>query len=329
MLSSQNLPGDAAQDTLPHRPNPRLQRVPPFSNSPPRFPRMSTLGVVASAARRLSPQALRDSWKLFPVSAKLSVPAEIVPPSYVHSKGGSPSIRNHTIEYKTKEQVAQMRRACELASHIREFAGKQVAPGITTDEIDKLVHAEVLRLGVYPSPLGYCGFPKSICTSVNNVVCHGIPDARPLVEGDIINIDVSVFADEYHGDCSGQCTACTHSPPAVRACGVGIGWNEGVFRRARLRACIPAVARPVRSTRSFRISPPPPSLPRPLPTPLTPFRFVSRPRCLFPRLPPRRHVCGWEDGPDERAPDQDHAGSPHGGHQAVRAGRAAQGDWYD
>lgn len=76
-------------------------------------------------------------------------------------------------------------------------------PGVTTDAIDKLVHDEIIRLGAYPSPLGYYGFPKSVCTSVNNVVCHGVPDMRPLEDGDIINIDVTVYVDGYHGDCSG------------------------------------------------------------------------------------------------------------------------------
>jgi methionyl aminopeptidase len=108
------------------------------------------------------------------------------------------------IEVKDVEAIGRMRRACALASRVRAFAGEQVRVGRTTDEIDALVHAEVIRLGIYPSPLGYANFPKSICTSVNQVVVHGIPDGRALQEGDIINIDVSVFVDGYHGDCSGM-----------------------------------------------------------------------------------------------------------------------------
>lgn len=100
--------------------------------------------------------------------------------------------------------MAGMRRSCAAASLIRAYAGSCVRVGRSTDEIDALVHAEVLRHGWYPSPLGYAGFPKSICTSVNQVVVHGIPDARRLEEGDIVNIDVSVYVEGFHGDCSGM-----------------------------------------------------------------------------------------------------------------------------
>jgi methionyl aminopeptidase len=74
--------------------------------------------------------------------------------------------------------------------------------GITTDEIDKAVHQMIVDNGAYPSPLGYCGYPKSVCTSVNECICHGIPDSRPLEDGDIINIDVTVYLNGYHGDTS-------------------------------------------------------------------------------------------------------------------------------
>ena len=77
-----------------------------------------------------------------------------------------------------------------------------IQPGITTDEIDKLVHYEVLKHDAYPSPLRYKGFPKSCCTSINNVICHGVPDQNKLVSGDVINVDVSVFLNGYHGDTS-------------------------------------------------------------------------------------------------------------------------------
>lgn len=73
---------------------------------------------------------------------------------------------------------------------------------MTTDEIDEFVYNEAISKNAYPSPLRYCGFPKSICTSVNNIACHGIPDDRKLVDGDIINIDITVFLNNFHGDCS-------------------------------------------------------------------------------------------------------------------------------
>ncbi|KAF0298797.1 Methionine aminopeptidase 1D, mitochondrial [Amphibalanus amphitrite] len=78
----------------------------------------------------------------------------------------------------------------------------RLQPGVTTEEIDRLVHRLTVQHGAYPSPLNYRGFPKSVCTSVNNVACHGIPDDRPLEDGDIINIDVTVFLDGHNGDCS-------------------------------------------------------------------------------------------------------------------------------
>jgi methionyl aminopeptidase len=76
-------------------------------------------------------------------------------------------------------------------------------PGVTTDEIDKRLHEYMISLDVYPSPLGYRSFPKSLCTSVNNVMCHGIPDSRPLEDGDIVNVDITVYTREgFHGDAS-------------------------------------------------------------------------------------------------------------------------------
>eukprot|EP00536_Pseudo-nitzschia_multiseries_P015756 jgi/Psemu1/299092/fgenesh1_pm.946_\ len=95
-----------------------------------------------------------------------------------------------------------MRASGKLAREILDLAGRHVAPGITTDAIDAIVHEAVLAAGAYPSPLNYHGFPKSCCTSVNEVICHGIPDDRPLEKGDVVNVDITVYLDGYHGDCS-------------------------------------------------------------------------------------------------------------------------------
>jgi methionyl aminopeptidase len=75
---------------------------------------------------------------------------------------------------------------------VLNIAGQKVSPGLTTDQLDALVHNECIARRAYPSPLHYRGFPKSVCTSVNNVACHGVPDSRPLCDGDIVNIDVTV-----------------------------------------------------------------------------------------------------------------------------------------
>jgi methionyl aminopeptidase len=95
-----------------------------------------------------------------------------------------------------------MRNAGRIARDVLDTILNHVKAGITTDALDKIAHARILELGAYPSPLNYMGFPKSICTSVNEVVVHGIPDDRQLVDGDIINCDVTVYADGMHGDCS-------------------------------------------------------------------------------------------------------------------------------
>ncbi|XP_075036738.1 methionine aminopeptidase 1D, mitochondrial isoform X2 [Mixophyes fleayi] len=106
------------------------------------------------------------------------------------------------IEIKDEDQIRGLRQACQLARHVLLMAGKMLKVGMTTEEIDAFVHQSIISGNAYPSPLCYGGFPKSVCTSVNNVVCHGIPDSRPLKDGDIINIDVTVYSDGYHGDTS-------------------------------------------------------------------------------------------------------------------------------
>uniref|UniRef100_A0A7S3QMP3 Methionine aminopeptidase n=2 Tax=Dunaliella tertiolecta TaxID=3047 RepID=A0A7S3QMP3_DUNTE len=122
-----------------------------------------------------------------------------------------------------------MRAACKLAAQVLDFAGTLVQPGTTTDQIDKAVHKMIIDNGAYPSPLNYGRFPKSVCTSVNECVCHGIPDDRPLQEGDIINIDVTVYLDGYHGDTSRMFFAGTPSPEARRLCEVTqMALNEAI-----------------------------------------------------------------------------------------------------
>lgn len=93
-----------------------------------------------------------------------------------------------------------MKESGHLARRMLDFALSLAAPGVTTDYIDEKVHEEIIRHGAYPSPLLYSGFPKSICTSVNEVACHGIPDSRPLLAGDMLKIDVSLFLNGFHGD---------------------------------------------------------------------------------------------------------------------------------
>jgi len=128
------------------------------------------------------------------------VPHHVKPPPY-YLTGVPPKPPNYH-EIKTKENIQFMREACSLARKVLTEAGKLAKVGTSTNSIDQLVTQLAFEAGAYPSPLNYRGFPKSVCTSVNNCVCHGIPDSRPLEDGDIINIDITVFLNGHHGDCS-------------------------------------------------------------------------------------------------------------------------------
>jgi methionyl aminopeptidase len=100
------------------------------------------------------------------------------------------------------EEFAAMRRAGHLAAETLDFITPHVVPGVTTGELDRLCHDYIVERKAVPAPLGYRGFPKSICTSVNHVVCHGIPGDKRLADGDVLNIDVTVILDGWHGDTS-------------------------------------------------------------------------------------------------------------------------------
>lgn len=102
----------------------------------------------------------------------------------------------------TLDEVKKMRTVGQLAARALEHAGRFVKAGITTDELDQIVSDFTLSAGAKCAPLGYNGFPKSLCTSINHVVCHGVPDSTKLQEGDIINVDVTALLEGFHGDCS-------------------------------------------------------------------------------------------------------------------------------
>ena len=145
----------------------------------------------------LADRAPRGTLKPGTLSPKLSVPAHIDRPEYMFHSG--PEVVTAS-DIKTPETVEKIRRAGRIAAQAMEAAAGAIAPGVTTDALDKIAHEYLCDHGAYPSCLGYMGFPKSICTSINEVICHGIPDSTVLNEGDIINLDVTAYIDGVHGD---------------------------------------------------------------------------------------------------------------------------------
>jgi methionyl aminopeptidase len=131
------------------------------------------------------------------VSPMRPVPPEIIRPDYAET--GKPRAWVEPM-VKSPDVIARMRVAGRVAAEVLVETGAAVRPGVTTDELDEICHQACIRRGAYPSPLNYQGYPKSVCTSVNEVICHGIPDDRPLADGDIVNLDVTVFLDGVHGD---------------------------------------------------------------------------------------------------------------------------------
>jgi methionyl aminopeptidase len=131
------------------------------------------------------------------VSPIRAVPAGIARPEYVGKK--APAKYNGSY-VQNPIQIAKIRAAGKIAAQAIEHVGSHIRPGITTDELDRIGHEFVVAAGAYPSTLGYRGYPKSLCSSVNEVICHGIPDDTVLQSGDIINIDITAFKDGYHGD---------------------------------------------------------------------------------------------------------------------------------
>jgi methionyl aminopeptidase len=131
------------------------------------------------------------------VSKALSVPSNIVKPEYVGKKAPAEWTGGHV---KTAEQIEKIREAGKLAAQAIELAGSSIKVGMSTIELDVIVHDFLISNGAYPSTLGYRGFPKSCCTSVNEIICHGIPDDLEIQDGDIVNIDVTAYLDGFHGD---------------------------------------------------------------------------------------------------------------------------------
>ena len=130
------------------------------------------------------------------LSPTRQVPANIPRPEYVGKK--HPTLGEADV--KDADTIARMRAACRLAAQALEEVGRQVRPGVTTDHLDRVGHEFLVSHGAYPSTLGYRGYPKSLCTSLNEVICHGIPDDTVIGDGDIVNVDITAFIGGVHGD---------------------------------------------------------------------------------------------------------------------------------
>lgn len=140
----------------------------------------------------------------YKVLPHLPVPEHIKKPFYYKTKGEGEfsSTFKGDVEVHSAEAIEKMRKASKIAACALQVALDMAKPGVTTDEIDQAVHYFIISQGGYPSGVYFMGFPKSLCTSVNEVVCHGIPNTRPLQEGDIVNLDVTAYYDGYYGDTS-------------------------------------------------------------------------------------------------------------------------------
>ena len=141
--------------------------------------------------------AIRDPLIPGRLSPRRSVPASIARPEYVDRPAPAPFEGS---DVQSAETIEAMRIAGRIAADALEEIGRNVRPGVSTDELDRIGHEFLIDHGAYPSTLGYRGYPKSLCSSLNEVICHGIPDSTELVDGDICNIDITAFIGGVHGD---------------------------------------------------------------------------------------------------------------------------------
>ncbi|SPO02177.1 probable methionine aminopeptidase, type I [Cephalotrichum gorgonifer] len=139
---------------------------------------------------------------VYPLSARRAVPKSIAHPDWAVTgiPRGEERLHRTRIEILDAKGQEAMRKVCRLAREVLDIAAAEIRPGVTTDYIDEVCHRACIERDSYPSPLNYNHFPKSLCTSPNEIVCHGIPDQRVLLDGDILNLDVSIYHGGYHAD---------------------------------------------------------------------------------------------------------------------------------
>jgi methionyl aminopeptidase len=145
-------------------------------------------------------QQLREPILPHSLSETKPVPADILRPPYAQTGTVPFDTFPNQVLLHDEDSITRMRHAARLARMVLYYACMLAKPGVTTDELDTAVHEGIIAHDAYPSPLNYHGFPKSLCSSINEVICHGIPDSRPLQSGDIVSFDVSCFVGGVHGD---------------------------------------------------------------------------------------------------------------------------------
>jgi methionyl aminopeptidase len=163
------------------------------------------------------------------ISPRRDVPKSIQRPHYVGTWPGTKADFDDPL-VKDADTIERMRRTGRIAADALVHVGRHVRPGITTDELDAVGHEFLISRGAYPSTLGYKDYPKSLCTSVNEVICHGIPDDRPLQDGDVVKIDITAYKDGVHGDTCGTFYAGT---PSQEVKDLGQRTREAMLRGIR------------------------------------------------------------------------------------------------
>lgn len=139
----------------------------------------------------------------YPLTAKRAIPKHIKLPDYANNGKPISEIKNDRlgkIKILNAKEIEKMRKVGKVSREILDATAKHIKPGITTDELDEILHRECIKRNCYPSPLNYYNYPKSFCTSINEVICHGIPDQTKLKDGDIINLDVSIYYLGFNAD---------------------------------------------------------------------------------------------------------------------------------
>lgn len=168
------------------------------------------------------------------ISAPRFVPSNIVRPEYVGHKGPRPFEGS---DVYSAEKVELIRESGRIAAGAVEAVGAAIRPGITTDELDAIAHRYMIDRDAYPSTLGYRGFPKSSCISLNEVICHGIPDSTVIEDGDIVNVDVTAFKNGVHGDLNKTFAAGTPSSEAAELIDrTREALNRGIKRSRRVES---------------------------------------------------------------------------------------------